>query len=78
MAEFSWTDRLMKVALGPGLLCGWWYFAPNYSTFFSTPLGHLTVGDIAWHVGFGTDAIDSPIDWPGDESPGSTAANTSA
>jgi hypothetical protein len=52
MAEFSWTDRLMKVALGPGLLCGWWYFAPNYSTFFSTPLGHLTVGDIAWHVGW--------------------------
>jgi hypothetical protein len=51
-AEFSWTDRLVKAALGPALFCGWWYFAPDYSRFFSTPLGQLTIGDIAWLVGW--------------------------
>jgi hypothetical protein len=52
MAEFSWTDRLLKAALGPALFCGWWYFAPNYSTFFSKPLGQLTIAKIAWPVGW--------------------------
>ena len=32
MAEFSPTERLMKVALGPALFGGWWYFAPDYSS----------------------------------------------
>jgi hypothetical protein len=52
MAEFSWTERLTKAALGPALGCGWWYFAPDYSTFFSTALGQLTISDIATHVGW--------------------------
>lgn len=47
MAEFSWTERFVKVALGPALFCVWWYFAPDYTRFFSTPLGQLTVADIA-------------------------------
>jgi len=52
MAEFSPTERLMKVALGPALFGAWWYFAPNYSSFFSTPLGKLTLADFGWHVGW--------------------------
>lgn len=50
MAEFVWTERLTKIAIGPALLCGWWYFAPDYSTFSSTPLGKLTIGEIVWHI----------------------------
>jgi hypothetical protein len=52
MAEFSWTGRLIKAALGPALFCVWWYFAPDYSRFLSTPLGQLTITDIAWRVGW--------------------------
>ena len=50
--EFSWTNRLIKVALGPALFGAWWYFAPDYSSFFSTPLGQLTVAYIATHIGW--------------------------
>ena len=42
----------MKVALGPALFGAWWYFAPKYSSFFSTPLGKLTLADFGWHVGW--------------------------
>jgi hypothetical protein len=52
MAEFSWTERLTKAALGPVLLFGWWYFSPDYSIFLSTPLGKLSIADIAWHIGW--------------------------
>jgi hypothetical protein len=52
MAEFSVTERLVKVVLGPALFCGWWLFAPDYSAFLSTPLGQLTLADIAWKVGW--------------------------
>jgi hypothetical protein len=52
MAEFSPTERIVKAALGPALFCVWWYFAPEYSGFFSTPLGQLTLDDIASHIGW--------------------------
>jgi hypothetical protein len=52
MAEFSPSERIMKAALGPALFGAWWYFAPDYSDFFSTPLGQLTFASIAWHVGW--------------------------
>lgn len=51
MAEFSPMDRAVKAVLGPALFFAWWYFAPDYSTFFSTPLGRMTLADIGWHVG---------------------------
>ncbi len=51
-AEFTHSDRLGKAVLGPALFCVWWYFAPDYSTFLSTPLGKQTLGSIAWHVGY--------------------------
>jgi hypothetical protein len=50
MAEFTWKDRLVKAATGPALFGVWWYFAPDYSSFFSTPLGQLTLANIVWHV----------------------------
>jgi hypothetical protein len=50
MAEFSRTDRLGKVALGPALFCAWWYFSPDYAGFFAAPLGELTISDIMWHI----------------------------
>jgi len=57
MAEFSWPDRVVKAAIGPVLLCVWWYFAPDYSTFFlffffSTPLGLLTIRQIVLDAGY--------------------------
>ena len=52
VAELSLGERVMKAALGPALLCGWWYFAPDYSRFLSTPLGQLTIGDILGHVAY--------------------------
>jgi hypothetical protein len=50
MAEFSWKERGVKVALGRALFCGWWYFASDYSKFLSTPLSQLTIEDITGHV----------------------------
>jgi len=50
MAEFSASERLFKAVLGPILLSAWWHFAPDYSKFFSTTLGRLTLGDIAYHL----------------------------
>jgi len=50
MAEFSPSERLFKAVLGPALLSAWWYYAPDYSKFFSTSLGKLTLGDIGYHL----------------------------
>jgi hypothetical protein len=44
------SERLFKAVLGPALLSAWWYFAPDYSKFFSTSLGKLTLGDIGYHL----------------------------
>jgi len=52
MAEFSWGERAMKMALGPALFCGWLYFAPDYSRFLATRVSQLTIGDIIGHVGY--------------------------
>jgi hypothetical protein len=52
MAEFSCLDRALKVVLGPALGCAWWNFAPDYRTFFSTPIGQLTLSDIAVALGW--------------------------
>jgi hypothetical protein len=52
MAEFSGADRLTKVVLGPALFGVSWYLAPDYSSFFSTPLGQLNLADIAGHIGW--------------------------
>ena len=38
--------------LGPVLLCAWGYFAPDYGAFFSTPLGRMPLGELAWNVGY--------------------------
>src|SRR5882757_9879053 len=46
MAEFSPSERLFKAVLGTALLSAWWYYAPDYLKFFSTPLGKLTLDDI--------------------------------
>ncbi len=48
MAEFSPGERPFKAALGPVLLCVWWCFAPDYSTFLYKPLGRLTITEISW------------------------------
>jgi hypothetical protein len=50
MAEFSPSERIFKAALGPTLLSVWWYYAPDYSKFFATPLGMLTIGGIGYHL----------------------------
>jgi hypothetical protein len=46
MAEFSPGQRVLKAVLGLAVLCGWWYFAPDYSQLLSTPLGELSLGEI--------------------------------
>ena len=50
MAEFSPSERVFKAVLGPALVSVWWYFAPNYSKFLSTPLGQLTLDDIGAYL----------------------------
>ena len=50
MAEFSPAERLFKAVLGPALLSAWWYFAPDYSKFLSTPVSTLTLDNIGYHV----------------------------
>jgi len=52
MAEFSWTDRLIKIAAVAVLLVGWWYLAPDYSALLSTSITQLTIGEILWGVGW--------------------------
>jgi hypothetical protein len=52
MAEFSWSQRFLSVILGPALFLVWLYFAPDYPTFFSTPLAQLTIDEIAGKIGY--------------------------
>jgi len=51
MAEFSWTERLLKTATAPVVLGAWWFFAPDFSV-FSTPLGQLSLAELAWPIGY--------------------------
>jgi hypothetical protein len=51
-AEISPAERALKAALGPALLLGWWYIAPDYLQILSRRPGELTPGEILWPLGW--------------------------
>jgi hypothetical protein len=51
MAEFSRSGRVVKAAIGPVLLCGWWYFAP-YWTFVFFFVFFLTIRQTVLAAGY--------------------------